>query len=387
MKIQKQLVRKLRTKTDKSLEEERDKTDEYLREQKKLVEDETSETIRLARLAVDQEVESHRAEVDLEKEHQLEGTDTRTSQLVDDILTQEREQVDRALLVERKVEDATWAQSQSQNKLIAESLLENEREETDGNLLTERSRIDLEADRTATVLEDTKAALVTRDQYLSIVSHDLRNPIAAILISTHVMRKSLSKGPVDTDSLLESLGLIKQSAESMDRMISDLLDVERMAQGNLTLKRERVDLCTLLQECGALFAPLVSSKSIVMTMDTDTEPIFASVDHDRTLQVLSNLIGNSLKFTPNGGTIVLSARKQETQVEMSVTDDGPGIPEQAQAQIFERFSHLKMADHHGLGLGLFIAKWIVQAHKGSIWVTSKGKGCTLTFTLPLSIPN
>ena len=91
----------------------------------------------------------------------------------------------------------------------------------------------------------------------------------------------------------------------MDRMISDLLDVERMAHGRLQLKPERVDLGVLLQECMDLFAPVVSSKSFSMTIHTPPEPIFADLDHDRILQVLSNLIGNSLKFTPNGGTIGL----------------------------------------------------------------------------------
>ncbi len=380
-----QAVRKLRTITDKSLEEEREKTDEFLEGQGKLVEDETSEVIRLTRLAVDQKVESQREEVDREKEHQLGGTDTHASQLVDDILTQEREQVDQALLVEREVQDRARTQEQSQNKVIADSLLEQERHATNGNLRKERTRLDLEVEHTTTLLETTQAALVTRDQYLSIVSHDLKNPTAAILISTRVMQRDLAKGTVDTGSLLKNLGRIEQSAASMDRMISDLLDVERMAQGKLNLKPAKIDLCTLLQECVALFAPVVSSKSCVMTLDTDAEPIFASIDHDRILQVLSNLIGNSLKFTPNGGTIVLSARKHEATVEMSVTDDGPGIPQEAQAQIFERFSQLNVADHHGLGLGLFIAKWIVESHKGRIWVTSDpGKGCTLRFTLPLS---
>ncbi len=380
-----QLVRKLRTITDKSLEEEREKTDDFIEEQSKVVEDETSETIRLTRRAVDQEVESKREEVDREKEHQLGGTDSQASQLVDDMLTQEREQVDQAHRVEREVQDRVRADEQSQNKGIAESLLQQEREETDGNLRRERTRLDSEAKHTATLLETTKAALVTRDQYLSIVSHDLKNPTAAILISTRVLQRDLAKGTVDTGSLLKTLGRIEQAAATMDRMISDLLDVERMAQGKLNLKPAKIDLCTLLQECVALFAPLVSSKSCVMTIDTDAEPIFASVDHDRILQVLSNLIGNSLKFTPNGGTIGLSARKHEATVEISVTDNGPGIPKEAQAKIFERFSQLNVADHHGLGLGLFIAKWIVESHKGRIWVTSDpGKGCTVRFTLPLS---
>ena len=381
-------VSKLRTKTDKSLEEERVKTDEYLEGQKKLVEDKRRRKIQLTRRAVDQEVKSQRAEVDREKEQQFAGTQidgTQTSQLVAEILTQEREQVDQAHLVERKEEDCARAQEQAQNQLIAESLLEHERTETDGNLRTERTRLDLESEHTATLLEDAKAALVTRDQYLAIVSHDLKNPTAAILISTRVMQRDLSKGTVNTGSLLKNLGLIEQSAASMERMISDLLDVERIAQGKLELKPAKVDLCTLLQECVALFAPVISSKSCVMTVDTGTEPIFASVDHDRIHQVLSNLIGNSVKFMPNGGTILLTARKQGGTVEVSVTDDGPGIPEQAQGQIFEKFSQLKATDHHGLGLGLFIAKWIVESHKGRIWVISEpGKGTTLKFTLPLS---
>ena len=379
------VFRELRNKTDKSLEEERDKTDEYLEGQSKLVEDETSETIRLARLAVDKEVESQRAEVDREKEHQLGGTDNQTSQLVDNILTQEREQVDQAHIVEREVEDCARAQEQSQNKLIAEAHLEDERNETDGNLFKERTRLDLVTEHTANLLSDTKAALITRDQYLAIVSHDLKNPLAAISIGARVMRSSLSKGTVDTSSLLKNLGLIEQSAASMNRMISDLLDVERMTHDKLTLNPTRVDLRGVLQECVNTFAPEVLSKSFLLTIDTGPEPIFADVDRDRILQVLSNLIGNSLKFTPNGGTIELSARTQETQVEISVTDNGPGIPEQAQAKIFERFSQLKMADHRSLGLGLFIAKWIVEAHKGRIMVTSKGKGSTFSFTLPLSI--
>ena len=122
-----------------------------------------------------------------------------------------------------------------------------------------------------------------------------------------------------------------------------------------------------------------------MKIGAGAVPLFADLDHDRILQVLSNLIGNSLKFTPNGGTIELSARKQETHVEVSVTDNGPGISAEAQARIFERFSQLNVADHQGLGLGLFITKWIVEAHKGRIWVTSIPRnGCTVSFTLPFS---
>ena len=357
----------LRDKTDESLEEERLKTDEYLEQHSQAVEKATDETIRLTRLASEKEVENKRAEVDLGKAQRFDGTDT--VRLVDAILTQERERTDEVRAVEREEEDRARTQENVQKRMIADALLERERTETDRNLLDERAHADLE--------------LTTRDQFLTILSIDLKNSIAAISMVTHVMRPGLSKDAGHVGNLLKNLEIIEQAAKSMDRIISDLLDVERMAQGKLQLKPKKVDLGVLLHQCVAQFAPAVSSKSYSMTVHTPTEPIFADLDHDRILQVLSNLIGNSLKFTPTGGTIGLSARKQETEVEISVSDNGPGIPEQAQARLFERFSQLKMNNRQGLGLGLFIAKWIVEAHKGRIWVTSDpGKGSTFSFTLP-----
>jgi signal transduction histidine kinase len=192
---------------------------------------------------------------------------------------------------------------------------------------------------------------------------------------------------VNAERLQANLGLIERSAASMDRMISALLDVERMAHGKLVLTPERIDLRGVLQECMDISAPVVSAKSFSMTIDSGPEPIFAPIDHDRILQVLSNLIGNALKFTPPGGVIALALRNRKGFAEISIIDNGPGIAEEEQAHIFEKFSQLKLNDRRGLGLGLFIAKWIVEAHQGRIWVLSEvGKGSTFTFTLPLSAP-
>ena len=363
----------LRDKTDKTLEDERQKTDEHLEQKTQEVEEKTSEKLRSIRLATDKARESQREEVDLVKDHQREVTGISPTRLDEKLLVQEREGSDKSQAIERGEEDRARTEERVQKQLIAETeaLLEKERKNTNSALLEERVHLDLE--------------LITRDHFLAIVSHDLKNSIVAISIAAGLIRRGLSKDAVDVVSLLKHLGGIEQAAEGMNRMINDLLDVERMAHDQLKLKLDNVDFCALLQECVDLFAPVVSSKSFSMTIHTSTEPIFANVDHDRILQVLSNLIGNSLKFTPNGGTIKLSARKQGTQVEVSVTDNGSGIPEEAQVQIFERFSQLTMNDRRGLGLGLFIAKWIVEAHKGRIWVTSEeGKGSTFSFTLPLT---
>lgn len=360
----------LREKTDRSLEEERDKTDEYLTHPLHQVEEKTREKVHLIRHAADQAKETQREALDDDKKHFRAIADTLLSRLDDELLSEERERCDELQAAERQSVDRVRAEERAQKQLLVDALLEHERQQTDSHLLDERIHEDKE--------------LITREHFLSIVSHDLKNLLAAITISARLMRKNLSNG--ETGRLLEHLGRIQQSADAMGRMISDLLDVERMAQGKLTLHLARVDLRDLLRECRELFAPLASSQAHSMRIDAGDEPLFVDIDHDRILQVLSNLIDNSLKFTPNGGVIELSARKQETFIEVSVTDNGPGISVEAQARIFERFSQLNVADRQGLGLGLFIAKWIVEAHKGRIWVTSvPGNGSSFSFTLPLSV--
>ncbi len=382
----------LRGKTDQSLVEERDKTDEYLAAKMKTVEAETSDTIRQIRLDADNARANQRDAMDGRGDDQLAVTGRRSLGLDDQSLAREREQSDSAQMAERVKEDRARARERFQKRLIAEGVLEHERKETDGNLLDERDHVDLDCEQHSNLLSEeklshdaTKAALVTRNQYLAVVSHDLKNSLVAISLGTRLMRKGLSQEQLDSGSLLKQLGVIEQSAAGMDRMVSALLDVERMAQDKLILKPERLELGALLQECADLFTFVVANKSFTMTIRKCPEPLHAEGDHDRLLQVLANLIGNALKFTPKGGRIELAVHNRVTYAEISVTDNGPGVPAHAKEQIFERFSQLQMQDRRGMGLGLFIAKWIVEAHHGRIWVISEmGKGSTFSFTLPLT---
>jgi len=365
----------LRTRTDKSLEQERDKTDEYF-ERLQEVAEEASEAIQSKRASTDEDRESQRAETDLEKEqHQLDTGDSTVLAALETKLEQERELSDKALQAERDEEDRARSKERFQQRLLVEALLEYERQKTDSNLQEERVHIDQEA----------QAAIVTRDQFIAIISHDLKNPLVAISLATHAMRRGLGKDTAESGSLLKQLRIIEESVSGMDRIITSLLDAEQMVHDKITLHYERTDLRALLQECMDLFAQVALNKSFSMTLDTGTESLFAEVDRSRLFQVLSNLIGNALKFTPKGGTIKISARKQAGHVAISVADNGPGIPPQDRQRIYERFTKLTMNDRSGLGLVLFVAKWIVEAHKGGIWMTSDvGKGSTFTFTLPLA---
>jgi signal transduction histidine kinase len=360
-----------RGKTDKSLADERHKTNHVIDLESSAVELESDEKIRLNRITADTRLEHTRAEVDLNKEDRQSETNAKN-------LLNERERSDKAQIAARLAEDRILGKERFQKRLIAEALLETERKHTDINLLEEREETDAAQDF-------SKNALITRDQFLAVVSHDLKNPLSSISMGASLMRITLSKDPGAREGVLQLLEIIERNAANMDRMISDLLDVERMGNNKLFLSTKMNDIWELMTECADLFAPIALSKSISLTVEPFSNPIFTEIDHDKILQVLSNLIGNAIKFSPKGSRIVLSAHDLGQNVEIAVSDNGPGIPADKMTQIFERFSQLKMNDRRGLGLGLFISKWIVEAHKGRIWVQSEvGKGTSFVFTLPMT---
>ena len=363
-----------RIKTDKSLKFERNKTDNYLVQESKSVEDESDETVHLNRVAADKKLEKQRASDDSSKS----DPERLTPQL-----DAERVRSDEAQQVARDKEDQIRNSERYQKRLITEAFLENERKDTDSNLSNERKGMDRASKEDLILVTNAESALVTRDQYLAIVSHDLKNPLSAISLSASTMRRAFQAGTPDSATLIKSLEVVERNVATMDRMISDLLDVERMGNGGLVLVKSKYSINKLLDECKEIFAPAVHSKSFTMKVDPCAVEIFSEFDHDRVLQVLSNLIGNALKFTPNGGVIELSAKKNDKSIEIYVKDNGPGIPEGKKDEIFERFSQLKLNDRRGLGLGLFISKWVVEAHGGSIDVVSNsGNGSTFCFTLP-----
>lgn len=382
----------LREKTDKSLEEERIKTDRALDQRTTGVQSRASENTKANRLAADSDREKKRAITDKEKKNtHRKAVDHRAIESIDKLLLKEREGSDKALKQEREEEDRIRRVERFHQRLMAESLLESERTETDTNLLDERNQIDTEAVQGVSVLQDerelhhqTKKALVTRDQFLAVVSHDLRNLISSISLSGSILRRSLRAGKMDASNFSTTVDIIERSAATMDRMISDLLDVEKMAHEKISLNAVRIDARDLLNECRDLFSPVVDSKSASLTVESCDNPVYAEIDHDRILQVLSNLIGNALKFSPKGSNLKLSLENLGTEIKISVTDDGPGIPAEKRHTIFERFSQLQSNDRRGLGLGLYIAKWIVESHGGKISVLSElGKGSTFSFTIPI----
>ncbi len=229
------------------------------------------------------------------------------------------------------------------------------------------------------LLAATEAAVRSREEVLAIVSHDLRNPLNTILMGAKVL---LELGLEEQH--VRHLQVVKRSADRMNRLIQDLLDVVRLEAGqSLPLEARPVEVAALLAEACEAFQGQAATKIVHLLCGRAEQGLVVSADRDRVLQVLSNLIGNALKFTPEGGRVTVSSRREGAAVLFSVEDTGPGIPPDNLAHVFDLYWQAKQTARLGAGLGLTISKGIVEAHGGRIWVESQpGLGSTFWFSLP-----
>jgi PAS domain S-box-containing protein len=243
----------------------------------------------------------------------------------------------------------------------------------------------------ARLYQETRQAVRERDDMLAVVSHDLRNPVNAIVMLTGAVlaRAGDDDGPLLSRADVEA---VRGAARQADGLIQDLQDVSRIAAGRLRVAQRPVAPGTLLHEAAELFAPVMADAGVRLRREVpDTLPLVDG-DPQRLQQVLSNLLGNAVRFTPAGGLVTLSAAvvaeddalAATDMVRVTVADTGPGIPAAELPRLFERYWQAPRLLRAGSGLGLFIARGIVEAHGGRIGVESiEGEGSRFWFTVPL----
>jgi len=232
--------------------------------------------------------------------------------------------------------------------------------------------------------EEAERARVARDEVLSIVSHDLRNPVSTVAMSVALLRDP-ELGLSDAERRVQ-LDVIARSAERMNRLIRDLLDVARIEQGRLTIDCRCYEPAVLVEEACDAFRATAQERSLTVQCHVEETLPRVYVDRDRIVQLLSNYLNNAVKFTPSGGRIEIAARAEPGRaVRLSVTDTGPGIDGDELPHVFTRFWQAKRTAHLGTGLGLAIAKGIATAHRGTVEVQSEvGRGSTFSVILPFS---
>jgi signal transduction histidine kinase len=349
-----------REQTDESLRVEREKTDEALDEIVSAIDDYADAIVTKAR--------GRAAEVLAAAKKKSQ---TRASRLPEPVTPREVASAAAELAADDAKRDAKPAIADD-DALRAEraehlALLERERLETDNDLERERRRAD--------------AAVATRDEFLGIVSHDLRNMLQIVASAATL----LAEDPSPSGEKAKTLGIrIGRSGARMDRLIGDLVDVASIEAGVLHVWPEPTPPADVVREAVENFHARAEASHIELSARIDSPLPMVAMDSARILQVLVNLLSNAFKFTPAGGNVVVRVEPHEGELRFSVTDTGEGIPANRLEDVFDRFRQLAPDHRRGLGLGLYISRCIVEGHGGRIWAESEeGKGSRFVFTVPL----
>jgi signal transduction histidine kinase len=364
-----------RMKTDKSLREEREKTDHAVAASQQKVAKHADAVMELARDNADAVLTEAREDADAvldvarDKADELLKSGEPHADPAAAILVAERELADGALRDARDDADETLRREREDHARSLRKFLPLERESTDRFLRSERMHSD--------------HALLNRDDFLAIVTHDVRDLLGGIVMNAAVISKSAPENEAGRNILAQAEG-IQRYAARMNRLIGDLTDVASIDAGKLAIAPAVRDLAILITEVEDSFKATAAAKGISVVSEIAAQPLLAAFDHDRILQVVANLVSNALRFTPESGKVAILGEREGANVRLSVVDTGSGIPEGALDSIFERFSQAGPKDRRGgLGLGLYISRCIIQAHGGRIWAESPpGAGAKLSLTLP-----
>lgn len=352
-----------REQTDGSLREEREISDRALLATQEAVDEKADAVVERARANADAILDAARDMAD-------ERADSAAPDPIPShAIAEERVVEDEVLRDERAADDESV---RHEREVIAGVLRRHlPRDATDKHLLTERVRSD--------------SALATRDDFLGMVCHDLRDLLNGIVVSTQLLAGQLDNRD-DSQKLLVETTRIQRYGARMNRLIGDLVDVASIDAGKLDMAAANGDAVALVGEVVDALQAIATAKAVSLVAEPMEASLPACFDHDRILQVLANLIANSIKFTPAGGSIRVHCEQAGEALLFRVSDSGEGIPENLLEAVFERFWQVGKNDRRGLGLGLYISRCIVEAHGGAIHAeSSPGNGTSMIFTLP-SVP-
>lgn len=354
---------------DKKPRPEREATDESLRAERKNLDQAIGEQLTEEQEDADELVELARDRADAVLDTARDKADDEAGPA--DLAAQRRVE-DEALRDERATADEALAREREEQARLLAALLPLERKKTDRHLLSERLRSD--------------ESLANRDDFMAMVGHDLRNLLSGIVLDAALVAEHAPESE-EGRGLVTRMERIQRYAARMNRLIGDLVDIVSIDAGKLAVHKAPCDVAALLAEAVDTFAAAAADAGIALELELGDRPMAADLDHDRMLQVLANLLGNALKFTPRGGRVVLRGERADDAIRLTVTDTGPGIPAHLLEDVFERFWQADDHERRGLGLGLHISRSLVEAHGGRIWAESgPGEGSSFHVVVPADPP-
>jgi NtrC-family two-component system sensor histidine kinase KinB len=223
-----------------------------------------------------------------------------------------------------------------------------------------------------------------KSEFVMAASHELRTPLTSMGMSIDLLLEHAAPKLGDADR--ELLQAAHEEVHRMKALVNDLLDLSKIEAGRIDLEFESVQVQTLLDYVRTIFGNQVEQKHVELTWKLPEDLSNIRADSNKITWVLTNLISNALRYVPDGGHIQVAAKRIGPYIHLSVRDDGPGIPQEYQGKIFQKFVQVKGREVGGTGLGLAICKEIVRAHGGTIWAESEsGQGSIFTFTVPVAL--
>jgi signal transduction histidine kinase len=253
-------------------------------------------------------------------------------------------------------------------------------------LYRQRQQIAVQRDELKAQSDALKEADRRKDEFLATLAHELRNPLTPLRHGLDILRKD-----PDTEEAGQIRDMMDRQLVHLVRLIDDLLDVSRVSQGKIELRKERIQAAEVIHAAVESSRQLIDSAGHALTIDVPAEPIWLDADQTRLAQVVGNLLNNAAKYTQEGGRIGVSLRTQGNEAVIAVSDNGLGIPPEMQARVFQLFAQV---DNHldrakgGLGIGLALVRQLVAMHDGTVGVESAGicKGSVFTVRVPLAVP-
>ncbi len=228
---------------------------------------------------------------------------------------------------------------------------------------------------------DAELLANAREDVLGLVAHDLRSPLNLIITTADLLLEE----KLDPARQRELLEVAMRAGKQMNRLIGDLLDTVRLQAGKFSLDLEDVPIAAIFRQASESFLPAAHKRNIRLDIIPPADGVLLRADPLRVAQLVGNVVGNAIKFTPEKGSVTVKAAPDGDRVVVQVTDTGPGIPPSDIPHLFDNFWQARNNDHRGVGLGLAIAKGVVEAHGGRIWCESTvGVGSTFSFTLPIA---
>jgi signal transduction histidine kinase len=344
----------------------------------------TDESLRVERERTDQALGDQLADID----EAADAVICKARARADAVLAAARANTDRASGLA-----VSGSQSLQRDRVLEDQTLRDERADADATLRTERAEtvapLSIEREHTDTDLSTERAwsddALAARDEFLGIVSHDLRSMLHTMLASAELIAMEASPENPLTQVLMH-VKRIERAGTRMERLIGDLIDVAGLDSGLLALTRDVGDPAQVVTEAVDAFQAQASASGVSLVAEFIPPSSRTAFDPARILQVLVNLLSNAIKFTRPQGRVVARVERVGADIRFAVSDTGVGIPTDKLEAVFDRSFQVARNDRRGVGLGLYISKCIVEAHGGRIWAESViGEGSTFYFTLPLHV--